>query len=1049
MMIGSEKTHWTISEDEHGLCFSTTGSDEYKIYLEQLEEENFVDNSNGYPFLSWEKLYLLKDNNEHADSISLLSLPEELNICPILTSKGTLSDPDFRISVKSWITVEKQYIPVGEIKYHGAVIEWNNKKFLFPNSQYQFWKSVRAFHKRSERSFEYHQEKCAEIKKLAYAANARMDDFLKRTIILKPDTLKLHITRGSSDNHIDYEVAPGFEKEPTEWIEAFDKTNSVRNSYKITTASGELVHIIIDKEVKNVLEYIKSLPRRRIPKDIAEEFVYNPYAFLGENAESVLPQEELDNSFENAGLSIYQHQLEVHTEKNKKIEKVNIKLSQLKESGKTDLLPLKNSNDLKNYLEKARTALNRNKPTFIWNKYLLRTSDVNPEIVATILDELTKNEKDYLNSIIDISKYGDRVTGIGPGKIIQSEYLLKDSRIIWIDQADSELENSQHPTESPAFDDLTSRDNSTQNATTVSETGHSKKSEFNEFPDSGSSKNIARNENTDFLKKNNFTTNHILQINHNIESQEFTGQSEQKDYEKNHPDFIPDSFRKNYSLLPHQQQGISWINHCYTSGLRGCILADDMGLGKTVQLLSFIVRYFEKTDEKNRLPVLVLAPVSLLTNWEQELYRFFKEPPLKVQVLHDETLRSLRYKKDELKKDDYEYSGYYRILKSGWRNGDLIITTYDTLRTHQFSFGREEWFCVICDEAQKIKNPTSFVTQAVKAVGSNARFCIACTGTPVENSLADLWCLFDFVSPGYLGSLNHDFGPNYQRPIEQRRAGHENISNALREKIKPFVLRRMKEDIAHDMPKKLESSPEIELSDFQIALYNDAIMNYRQNVRYSKNIKEKKNPVLTLLNELRLICANPKAEYSAEHLHDSPKLMWLKQKLQEIQKKEEKVIIFTEFRSIQRALKEMIRSHFNLNPHIINGSTTTSRYSEMSRQNQIDEFQRASGFNVIILSTSAVGFGVNIQEANHVIHFTRSWNPAKEDQATDRAYRIGQKKDVYVYYPTMKSNRYRTFEVNLDLLLRNKRQLAKDMLAVQNDITADELVNSIEIDEQS
>ena len=139
MMIGSEKTHWTISEDEHGLCFSTTGSDEYKIYLEQLEEENFVDNSNGYPFLSWEKLYLLKDNNEHADSISLLSLPEELNICPILTSKGTLSDPDFRISVKSWITVEKQYIPVGEIKYHGAVIEWNKKSRNWLMQQMPEW----------------------------------------------------------------------------------------------------------------------------------------------------------------------------------------------------------------------------------------------------------------------------------------------------------------------------------------------------------------------------------------------------------------------------------------------------------------------------------------------------------------------------------------------------------------------------------------------------------------------------------------------------------------------------------------------------------------------------------------------------------------------------------------------------------------------------------------------------------------------------------------------------------------------------------------------
>lgn len=497
------------------------------------------------------------------------------------------------------------------------------------------------------------------------------------------------------------------------------------------------------------------------------------------------------------------------------------------------------------------------------------------------------------------------------------------------------------------------------------------------------------------------------------------------------------------SLYEHQRRGVAWLQSLFEDNSSGCILADDMGLGKIIQLLTFIIHHFEVTPKAEQKPVLVLAPVSLLQNWQNELCRFFENSPVTMQILHEDGLKSVRYSRDDLRIQGLAEQGLYNVLKDGWRTGNIVLTTYDTLRSYQFSLAREKWFCVICDEAQRIKNPSAMVTQAVKAVGSQSDFCIACTGTPVENCLADLWCLFDFVQPGFLGSLNKDFGPTYQRPIEQKREGYEEVSEKLRKKIDPFVLRRLKEDVAKDLPPKNELSPEIKMNDLQKELYQEAISEYKHSINRAARERVRTNPVLTLLRDLRMICAIPVIGATSDALAESPKMLWLKQKLQEIRDKNEKVIVFTEFRAVQRAVKLMLKECFNLDATIINGETSTSSKKGMTRQGFIDEFQNKEGFNVIILSTTAVGFGVNIQKANHVIHFTRSWNPAKEDQATDRAYRIGQKKTVYVYYPTMISNEYKTFEANIDALLKRKRELAKDMLAVDREITADELMSTL------
>jgi len=349
---------------------------------------------------------------------------------------------------------------------------------------------------------------------------------------------------------------------------------------------------------------------------------------------------------------------------------------------------------------------------------------------------------------------------------------------------------------------------------------------------------------------------------------------------------------------------------------------------------------------------------------------------------------------------------------------------------------------MICDEAQKIKNPNAQVTRAAKK--QNVRFRIACTGTPVENSLADLWCLFDFVQPGMLGALN-EFGTRYRRPIEAKTQEQKARVEELRSKIDQQILRRTKAEVATELKRKIVNEPcrALPMSAYQASLYSQALATFQR--RDEHQTAAFRNH-LGLLHYSRQLCTAPRPAGTiasavvplAEYRQQSPKLDWLIRQLTEIQELDEKAIVFCEFRDVQRQLRSYIEQAFGSAPDIINGDTTTSSSSLLSRQNRLRLFQESRGFRVIILSPLAVGFGVNIQAANHVIHYTRTWNPAKEDQATDRAYRIGQTKDVHVYYPVIQATGYRSFEQVLDELLSKKREIATDMLNGAGDVLPNE-----------
>ena len=438
---------------------------------------------------------------------------------------------------------------------------------------------------------------------------------------------------------------------------------------------------------------------------------------------------------------------------------------------------------------------------------------------------------------------------------------------------------------------------------------------------------------------------------------------------------LPKSLRysEGIDLKEHQREGLLRMQSLYKkSNVNGLLLCDDMGLGKTIQILSFLAWLKEKDALK---PSLLIMPTSLITNWYDEknigeIQKFFLDDTFKVKILDGKKTR------EEI---------------SELRNYDLVLTSYESLRINHKEAGYIEWKVVVCDEAQKMKNPKTLLTRAIES--QNALFKIACSATPIENSVLDLWCLTDFVKPGLLGSQK-DFSQKYMKPLSSNDINDEKrqeINNELSDKLGDFYIRREKEKVlSSDFPKK-------------IVIY-DKIRPSRQQEGIIENLKNTGKAALAIIQGMIMTCSHPQlvdrdieeVPLGSEEslIEEAYKLGHIYTILIEIKKKDEKAIIFTKYKKMQKILWNVIKYWFDIEVGIINGDA-----DKASRRRVLDDFRKREGFNAIILSPEAAGVGLNIVEANHVIHYTRHWNPAKEEQATDRAYRIGQKKDVYVYYP--------------------------------------------------
>ncbi|MGL5013212.1 MAG: DEAD/DEAH box helicase [Bacteroidales bacterium] len=502
--------------------------------------------------------------------------------------------------------------------------------------------------------------------------------------------------------------------------------------------------------------------------------------------------------------------------------------------------------------------------------------------------------------------------------------------------------------------------------------------------------------------------------------------SEDSKKEITHSLFQINNLTKGITLKDHQIEGIAWLQNLYNEGYDGCLLADDMGLGKTLQVLYMIEWLGQNSKpEYHEKPILITAPISLLENWQSEYARFFSEYSYKVLPFYGTT----NYKKNTLD----------NILLSDLSQRQIILTNYETLRSYQLTLCAVDFHLVVLDEAQRIKTPGTLVTNAAKALKS--RFKIAMSGTPVENSLIDLWCITDFAIPGLLGSAKL-FKDKYQRPLANKSLDLSLLGEQLRTEMGILLKRRLKTDVAKDLPNKHKSNSEECFEKFT-PLNIVCKMPYIQEEKYKDAISSLKNSdkphILSYINRIKEISDHPFlgeekfSDYSVKELvESSARVQATLEILERISSLGEKVIIFAERRDVQKMLQKILKCKYDINASIINGDTPTSSrqlsINNISRQETINRFSSTNGFNALILSPIAAGVGLNIVCANHVIHYSRHWNPAKEEQATDRAYRIGQTKDVYVYYPMAESSEFKSFDIVLNELLERKLALATHTL---------------------
>jgi non-specific serine/threonine protein kinase len=481
----------------------------------------------------------------------------------------------------------------------------------------------------------------------------------------------------------------------------------------------------------------------------------------------------------------------------------------------------------------------------------------------------------------------------------------------------------------------------------------------------------------------------------------------------------------NGTLRPYQQSGVQWLHLLARLGLGAC-LADDMGLGKTIQVLSLLLVLKKETGGKEagaRLtPSLLIAPASLLANWASEIARF--APGLKAVVVHPSAATSVS------RKDSNRSKGRNEGKSDGvadLTDADLAITTYGYLARAP-ELEASTWRLVVLDEAQAIKNPSAKQTKLVKRLKADAR--IALTGTPIENRLGDLWSVFDFINPGLLGS-SKEFS-SFVKALADR---PDNPYGPLRNLVRPYILRRLKTDktVIADLPDKTEVKAFCPLSRRQAALYQSAVQDLADQLDGAEGI-QRKGVVLSSLMRLKQICNHP-SQWLGDNSwaeEDSGKLGRLRDIAEVIADKQEKALVFTQFKEVTAPLTTFLGSVFGRAGLVLHGETDVRKRKEL-----VKRFQEDDDVPFFVLTIKAGGAGLNLTAASHVIHFDRWWNPAVENQATDRAFRIGQTRNVLVHKFVCRG----TVEDKIDQLIESKKQLAGDFLSGDGDVMLTEMTN--------
>lgn len=517
------------------------------------------------------------------------------------------------------------------------------------------------------------------------------------------------------------------------------------------------------------------------------------------------------------------------------------------------------------------------------------------------------------------------------------------------------------------------------------------------------------------------TERYFLQVRDNLEDVAYAPLVSAPATTGETPPPLPDTVKS--TPKPHQIDGFNWLVACWRAGMPGALLGDDMGLGKTFQALVFLA--WLRQAQSSPKPVLIVAPTGLLANWKREIEQHLAADVLgPVVSAYGAGLNRARAEAGR----DIEL-GRAAIDSDIWTHAGIVLTTFETMRDYHLSFARQPFAAIIYDEAQKLKNPASQMTRAAKTL--NARFQLAMTGTPVENRLQDLWSVYDVIHPGLLGS-SKSFESSYPASDPEKLRELNTTLTEPDERRPALLLRRMKDDCLEGLPNKHIHALPVPMPQPQAEAYERVIQR-----AFAAKGTGKRGHMLEILHTLRGVSLHPYAPEDATdgYFAESARLRSMFDTLDAIKAKDEKALIFCESLAMQALLAAEIRRRYGLDHDVprIHGGVTGD-----ARQVAVEQFQRRrGGFDVMILSPKAGGVGLTLTAANHVIHLSRWWNPAVEDQATDRVFRIGQTRDVHVYLPQSvhpdPGLGPTSFDLKLDALMTRKRELSRGLLVPGED----------------
>lgn len=891
-IINSKGIMFIVNYNGHDLHFQEWKATDDCIYY--LPLATLVDNGYAYAskegcLLPYENIYLLDE-----DERILLGVPQPYDKAMRLVGTSMLNLSDFEYKVE-FLT----YVPDGELivcERGGNILVKGRDKYLLNEALYALLNRVDAFNSTPEedKTTDYNLRCFAEIKALAEQAGCQLDSYLENENVYAPKRIKIEIGRDDEG----FTVEPAVDIEENDKFQTyFDKMRKVQAQYPVQRENGERVRIVLNKEQKENLHYLKEQCGKHKTREEIQKMIEQPTEYFDPNA--------FDLS------ELYSDRV--------------IEIGVYKPKFYPFICPYKSC-----WIAGASVETPQNGTTKVTINSEEELEKLKREIQSA--KENKKGIVEYNNTQLDI-----------------------EDAMFLAQTAEKQLKDPSQP------------------AKVESENG-----------------NEARN---------------VLIIEENAEELGFAVKERAIEKGYKYTLFTDPFLQEGFSLKDHQKEGVAWLQHLYKSKASGCLMADDMGLGKTLQILYFIDWHSRKYA--NHKPYLIVAPISLLENWKNEYERFFMQPRMKINMLTS---------KDVTRKFD-------KSIVDKMQKMDIILTNYESLRISQLNFCAVEFDVVALDEAQKIKSPGTLVTNAAKALKCN--FKIAMTGTPVENSLLDLWCIMDFCVPGLLGNAKA-FAAQYQNPLKKEDTDIVALGNEVHDKLGVYFMRRLKKDAAKDLPDKIELKEKVLMPPVQKEAYASVVNDYTSGIQ--------PNMLVTIMH-LREVSEHPYLYDSTLLNHETDEIVDTSARLQatikfldEIKKKEEKVIIFVERKETQKMLQKLCLKRYGIITKIINGDTPSivkrNMPNKQSRQSSIDEFQAVDGFNVIIMSPVAAGMGLNVTAANHVIHYSRHWNPAKENQATDRAYRIGQTKDVFVYYPMAVRSDIKSFDETLDDLLSRKTSLA-------------------------